>query len=511
MPRKTTVGALIVLMTASLTAQSGHLGTVHFPTSGSAEAQHHFVEGVLYLHSFEFEDAAEEFVKAQQLDPDFAMAYWGESMTHNHPLWRQVDVEAGRAVLARLGATPQQRLAKAPTAREKDFLRALDALYGEGDKAARDRAYHDVMEKMYERYPDDQEVAAFYALSILGLTNGTRDFRNYMKAASIVEEVFAANPKHPGAAHYLIHSYDDPIHAPLGLRAARVYNTIAPSASHAQHMISHIYVALGRWEESVRANETAWEVSMQRVRRKNRDISEADFHSFGWLHYAYLQQGRYREAHKMIDTVVDARRHTASPRLSYSRMRAGQVVEGRDPNVSLPPSTGNFTDRFADAWIAIEKGDLDAAREAIAGMEARRDTDRAVRKQVEGLVLLEEKRPAEALAALKESTALEDASPLSFGPPYPIKPTHELLGEVLLQLDRPAEARSEFEKALERAPRRALSLLGLARSAARSGDAETATEAYTELASVWEKADSDVEELKEVREALRAAAPSGGR
>ncbi len=312
--------ATALLFVAQSTAQSGNLGKIDFPTSGSAEAQEHFLEGVLYLHNFEFDDAREEFRKAQEIDPGFAMAYWGEAVTYNHPLWRRVDVEAARETLTRLAPTLEGRLAKAPTAREKDFLRTLEALYGPGDKTARDLAYSEALQEMHEEYPEDLDVASFYALSILGLTNGTRDHRNYMRAASVAEEVFARNPEHPGGVHYLIHSYDDPIHAPLGLRAARVYAGIAPTASHAQHMISHIYVALGRWDESSTANETAWSVSQERVKQKGLGMGQLDFHSFSWLHYSYLQQGRYREAEEMLKVV-----ETASQAALAARIESLQV------------------------------------------------------------------------------------------------------------------------------------------------------------------------------------------
>lgn len=205
--------ACLCASAGALSAQEPQLGSVTFPTSGSAAAQERFVEGVLWLHSFEYESAAEAFREAQQLEPDFAMAYWGEAMTYNHSLWQQRDRDAAVAVLERLATTPEARRAKAPTEREKMFLDAVEALWAEGPKAERDTAYYYVMQDLAKEHADDPEAQAFYALSILGLSQAVRVFPSYMRAAAIADELLRLNPDHPGAAHYLIHSVDDPIHA----------------------------------------------------------------------------------------------------------------------------------------------------------------------------------------------------------------------------------------------------------------------------------------------------------
>ena len=214
-----TVVVLGLLATPS--SADDRLGRISFPNSGSAAAQPHFIRGVLLLHSFEFDDAAEAFREARRVDPGFALAYWGEALTHNHPLWRYQNRDAALKVLAELGATPEARRAKAPTPREQAYLATLDALYGEGDKAARDRAYAAALEKLSAANPDDDEAKAFHALAILGTNVERRDFAADMRAAALVEDVFIRNQEHPGALHYMIHAYDNPMHAPLGLRAAR--------------------------------------------------------------------------------------------------------------------------------------------------------------------------------------------------------------------------------------------------------------------------------------------------
>jgi len=230
---------LVVASAAPLHAQDLRLGTIDFPNSGAPAAQHAFIQGVLLLHSFEFEDAATEFQQAQKADPTFALAYWGEAMTYNHPLWKEQDGDAARAALARYASTAEAREARAPTERERGFMQAVDALYGRGDKTERDARYMERMKQLSAAYPKDLEAKAFYALSIVGTKNGDRDFATYERAAEVAKEVFAANPRHPGAAHYIIHSYDDPVHAHLGLEAARAYSDIAPDAAHAQHMAAH--------------------------------------------------------------------------------------------------------------------------------------------------------------------------------------------------------------------------------------------------------------------------------
>jgi hypothetical protein len=517
-------------------AQTGQLGKIDFPTSGAPAAQAEFIRGALLLHSFEYEDAREAFQRAEKLDRNFAMAYWGEAMTFNHPLWMERNADAARAALAKLAPTPEARLAKAPTEREKGYLRAVEALYADGDKASRDLAYAQAMRELHERFPTDENAACFYALSLLGQTEGVRDFRIYMRAAAILEEIFAKYPEHPGAIHYLIHCYDDPTHAPLGVRAARVYAQIAPAASHAQHMISHIYIALGDWNAVVAANEKAVAVSEDRLRRRGEPLSGRSHHALHWLEYAYLQQGRFREARAKLETMAeDARKNgSAGNRSYYATMRAGYIVETQDPS-NAPPSLGGSAsamDLFGTGWNAVLAGDLEGARKALAEMNslpqsgsspggymaqmnmggagAPRDATvaRILRDELEAGILLKESKEAEAQALLEKAAAAEDGLSFEFGPPEIVKPTHELLGELLLQSRRPAEARKQFELALSRAPRRSLSLLGAARAAAQSGDAAAAQRLYAELREIWRNADAGLPGLQEANRSLASARTS---
>ncbi len=479
---------------ASARADGPDLGRIDFKTSGSPEAQAHFLRGALLLHSFEYPDAAEEFRKAEAAEPGFAMAYWGEAMTHNHPLWMEQDREAAVKCLERLAPTREARRAKAPTEREKLYLDAVEALYGAGDRAARDAAYAEGMRRLHERFPEDLDASAFYALSLIGATEGKRDYAVYMKAAAIVEEVFAKNPEHPGAAHYLIHCYDDPVHAPLGMRAARVYARIAPSAVHALHMPSHIFFASGMWEEAVASNEASWKASVDRAERLKLPASDHSFHALSWLEYAYLQLGRRKDARRTLSAMeADAKASpTGRTRDSLSAMRATWIVETGDCSQDvLPPTDASAPrDSFVRGLCALASGDRSGAAKALEAMKAkapaspeggehahgvsmsgpysgriRRDVSEILAAELEAKIAFASGETDRALALVREAAAAEDAMTFEFGPPNVIKPAHELSGELLLELNRPAEAQAEFTAALAKAPGRLLSLRGFEASA----------------------------------------------
>lgn len=504
-------------------AQAADLGRVDFPTSGKPEAQADFLRGVAALHSFWYDEAADAFRDAQKADPGFALAYWGEAMTYNHPIWGEQDLEAARAALA--------RAAKAPTDREKAWLAAVEALYGEGEKPQRDRAYAGAMRALHERFPEDLEAASFYALSLIGpaLTSGKtgpdRD-RDLMKAAGVLEELFDRNPEHPGVLHYLIHAYDDPVHAPLGLRAARTYSKVAPSAHHALHMPSHIFLQLGQWPETSACNEASWAASVDWVKRRNLPLEKRDFHSLSWLAYSYEQQGRLRKAEEVLEIARQAARASDSPRIASALegMEARQRIETRtwQPAKAVPAQgakaeeahcgmahpRGDGAALLAQGLGAARSGDLAAAEEAAAALHAlnegkaddyRAAPGRIMEKEVSAVVLLAKGKQDEALALLREAADLEARMPPPSGPPDPIKPAPELYGEVLLKVGKAAEAAQQFQASLLRMPNRAASLLGAARAAARMGDKEAARRHYAALAEVWKDADPTLPDLAEVR------------
>ena len=461
------------------------LGEIHFPTSGSPKAQRHFLRGVLLLHNFEYDDAQAAFQKAQKVDPDFAMAYWGEAMTLNHPLWGEQYLDEARDVLTRLGSDEEAQLVKAPTEREKGYLGAIQALYGEGEKVMRDLAYAERMHVLHERFPKDQDAAAFYALALLGTAQGERDPKTYLQAASIAESVFQQNPQHPGAVHYMIHAYDDPEHAFLGLRAARTYAQIAPAAPHAQHMPSHIFMALGMWDDVVKANEISWAVSEKRRKQKGWGVGERSYHTLYWLMYAYLQQERVDDARRLLNMV---REDTAQVDSRYVKgylasMRATFMVESQEWDVSGIEAdrsglrfSGVTSELFAIGLSGFKTHRLEITRRAVTKLREQLDSApgtlsssqvlpaRVMKKQLSALLLAAEGKDDPSLALLKETTTLEDTIPFDYGPPFPVKPTHELYGEMLLESGRINSARAQFNLALARAPKRGLSLKGLADS-----------------------------------------------
>jgi tetratricopeptide (TPR) repeat protein len=398
----------------------------------------------------------------------------------------------------------------------------VQTLYGSGSKQARDLAYRDTMAGMHSDYPDDLEVAAFYALSILGSVY-ERDYRTYMQAAAVAEEVFAQQPQHPGAAHYLIHSYDDQVHAPLGLRAARAYTKIAPSASHAQHMVSHIYTSLGLWDEVVEANRTAVHVSEESMLRAGRSGHMRSKHALHWLEYALLQQGRFDEA---VETLrVMGEDIEALPDLQNVRhsamMRASFAVEAPLTDSPLAPLGEieaplyyQVVDDFASAWSMIADGSLANARQAHARMQRRiegakvlsveeglHEDDSAtsaddylmadiIARQIEALLAFHAGNTGRALKLLGQALEDETGRPPYYGPPHIPKPSDELMGEMLLALERPVEAAAMFEESLARHTSRTLSLLGLARAREAAGDQEAA-ETWSQLDAQW-RGDLDV-------------------
>ena len=458
------------------------------------------------------------------------MAYWGEAMTFNHPVWMEQDRDAAVTALKKLGATPQERVAKAATQREKDYVQAVEILYGDGEKNQRDFDYADAMRALHEKYPDDPEASLFYALSLLGTAHEGRDYTIYMRAAAILEGVFHDHPNHPGAAHYLIHCYDDPVHAPLGLRPASVYSKIAPAAAHAQHMISHIYMALGMWDEVVSANEIAVKKANDDSVRRGKPTSGCG-HYNEWLLYGYLQQGRLNDAKNLVnacrETVVNRAAAPQKPAMpgmrnpafylpsSFVSMWGRYVLDTEEWKGEVAGWTAPMGDsanplmtrHYIEGIAAAEQNQWDAARAALesvkkdAPMAGKEMIDAGmpeasfkmvtdiIEDQLNGLILLGEGKSDQAVSMLKEAAKMEEAMPFAFGPPEIDKPSGELLGEVLLKLKRPKEAYPEFQAALARAPRRTALLLGLAHSAEQSGNQKAAEDAYAQLRQIWRHAD----------------------
>ena len=511
--------ALIVAVLLALPARSGaqgtthqhdasappltrdKLGTIHFPTSATGAAQADFLEGVLYLHSFEYESARAAFRRAQQQSPGFAMAYWGDAETWNHPVWNQRAADSARAALARLAPTVTERAAKAPTAREKAWLNTVEVLYGEGPKPTRDSLYLRSIEALVAAYPDD-ESRTFLALAWLGLNQGDRRVSDYMKAGAIAQQILAHSPDHPGAAHFVIHAFDDPDHAVLGLDAARAYSGIAPAAAHAQHMTTHIFLALGMWPENNAQNR----IALDATRGRSGHYAE-------WLAYGFEQQGRYREAKALVDTARAAvGRAGWGLGRSLPIMRAAYIVERGDWAIASDRALIEGRETFlpnaaVDAWLyamgAALRHDAAAASAGIArlrdieGEQSMETRGSAADRQVTTtLVRLAESADAagrgdttRALALLVAAQATLDSAPVAFGPPTTPMLVGEYRAELLLGASRAREAMVALQGALKANPGRSRTLALLVRSASAAGDAAVAAQARTLLARNWAKAD----------------------
>ncbi len=515
---------VICFLVISVTAQESQLGRVEFPTSGSPKAQAHFLRGLAALHSFWYEEAAEAFRDSTKADPDFMMGYWGEAMTHNHPLWSEQDVTAARLVLAKIKDTPKL------TERERAYLNAVKVLFGDGDKRARDTAYSAAMEKIYQAYPDDLDAAAFYSLSLLGLVRGEdKSYRLQARAGAIALDVYQKNPNHPGAAHYIIHAFDDPEHAILALPAARRYASIAPEAHHARHMPSHIFLQLGMWPEAAASNEAAWESSDAWMKRKNLSVNVRDYHSLHWLLYAYLQQGRYKKAEELLalmkkvmsESTYDNKLRPGYYENNWANMAAAFIVETERWNLAseLFPAAkpaaeqtasngGHGSSHGATVRTSMASQNLPIfirglASAVNASAEQVPSIGLVNKLEVEALNASMKKDHATAIDLMKKATAQEEQMGTPYGPPSLIKPSHELFGEILLRAGQPKEAAEKFQIALLRQPNRARSLLGLARAAAQSGDTATARATYTKLLDQWKQADANLPELREARDYLK--------
>lgn len=509
------------------------LGSLSFETSCSPAATAQFMEGLGWLHSFEYEDAEHSFSKAAETDPGCAIANWGVAMSYYHPLWvppTPAELQKGRAAIAKATAIG------AKSQRERDYIGALDAFYRDSDRVGhKDRAlaYLSAMEQLHIRYPDDREAGIFYALTLIaaGTLDKDPEFTREKQAAAILNAVLMANPAHPGVAHYLIHNFDYPPLANLALPAARRYASIAPVSAHAQHMPSHIFTRLGLWNEAIQSN-LASEAAAKAMAsgRGFHGASREQLHAMDYLAYAYLQSGRDSEAQGVLSelnamTKVDepifsvAYAATAIPaRLLLERRRwreaAGLELPG---NVRTLAPLDDF--KWAEAHIHFaramggarggnpalaraELGKLAALEQALVVPPGTYDWRKPVaieRQTAEAWLANAEGRPDEAVHLMRAAADLDDATEKHPVTPGSILPAREQLGELLLDLGRPSEALAEYEASLKRAPRRLAGLYGAAKAAKLAGDNGKAAHYFAELAEVTKAGDGELLEVKEAR------------
>jgi Tfp pilus assembly protein PilF len=485
-------------------AEFDQIGTFDFPTSGSPAAQEHFLKGVGYLHSFGMTQAQGEFRKAQEIQPDFAMAYWGEAFTYQHPFFGQKSDQPGAALL-RLGATSEARLAKAPTEREKGFLRAAEAYaLTPGGMTERRIAWMSAMADLHAQFPDDDEVKAFYAAALLaGATASPADSdRINMRAGAIALELFRENGDHPGAAHYVIHAFDDPLHAPIALAAAEKYATIAPAVSHARHMPTHIFIQHGMWDKVSVWNHSAFQAGLD-LWQPGDPVGDLN-HSSDWGQYGDLQLGDLKASQEWIAKAADVLKNNPGDRRSMATlktMQARHIIESKQWQTRALAEELSADELLGLGLSAANLGKLTLANQVVdqlAALAAKSPNDEQlalIHLEVAALTLHKESMTSstvdvakrqEAITLVQSAIALRQSQRAPNGAASPLKPVHELAGEMMFEMGRFDDAAEYFETSLLRLPGRPWSLLGAAQSYAELGDSLNAASHYSALLTVWQ-------------------------
>jgi hypothetical protein len=492
------------------------IGTVSFSSSCNAAAQPQFNRAVALLHSFEFGRAIDAFGVTLKSDPSCAMAEWGIALSRwSNPFAPGIrpatQLQPGREAV-------QRALALAPkTDRERAYVDAVSRLYldfEKTDQPSRVIAYRDAMAKLAATYSTDTEARIFYALSIAAAASpNDKTFAEQLKAGAILEQLIAAQPNHPGLAHYIIHSYDFPPLADRALAAARRYAAIAPAAPHALHTPSHTFTRLGYWQDSIDTNIKSGEVA-----KRERSVAE-ELHTMDYRVYAYLQTGQDRSARQLLDSLPEVQSRfnpdaTGSAAPGSAGLFALAAIPARyalergawadavklEPRPTKYPYTEALT-WYARALGAARIGDAATVRTSIdrlqeiqqqlAGAQERYWAEQAEiqRRAATAWLAFAEHREADALAQMEEAATLEDATEKAAVTPGPLVPARELLGEMLLLVKRPAAAQQAFEATLKREPNRFRALHGAARAASLAGDRAAATRYYGQLVKISTRAD----------------------
>jgi hypothetical protein len=489
------------LATASVTfsQQADKLGKVEFPNSCNPAVQEKLLRGVAMLHSFYYSATQKAFEEVAAQDNSCAIAAWGyASILMLNPL-------AGTGASPKGAQDAQAAIDKgrkmgAKTQRERDYLEAVAAYYedfGKKTEGARQLARAKAYEALAAKYPDDDEAQIFYAVYLAATQlPSDQSYSAYRKAAGILENQFVKHPNHPGVAHYLIHSYDAAPIAAQGVPAARRYAEIAPDAPHALHMPSHIFTRVGAWADSAATNRRSATVA-----KKSNEPDQA-LHAMDYMTYAYLQLARDGEARKILEEArtVDANLPAATAPYALAAMPARYVVERGTwreaaqlrPAPSKYPYTEAMT-HFARALGAARSGDPDTAQKDVDRITNLRDDLKAVKNdywanEVEVMrlsslawIALAQKKDNEALGLMRQAAEIEDKSEKHIVTPGRLLPARELLGDMLMDLKRPAEALPEYEASQLREPNRYRGLYGAGQAAAQSGNSNKARQYFSKL------------------------------
>jgi tetratricopeptide (TPR) repeat protein len=489
----------------ALTAEE--VGAVQFPTSCSKNVGESFNRAVALLHSFQYERARQAFGEIASQDPQCAMAQWGIAMSHYHGLWDNGDMGAGHDALGHA----QQIAAANPktTPREKAYIDALAEIYGDSnDKAARAQFFEQKMAAVQEAYPEDGEAAIFHALT-LAITAPKTDktFANQRKCGEILEPIFARQPHHPGAAHYIIHCYDNPVLAGKGLGAARMYAKIAPASAHAHHMPSHIFTRVGSWNESVNSNLRSAELAAKDEGASiNGEARDQRLHAMDYLAYAYLQSGRVKQAKAVLDemnSLKPANGLTLTGSYALAAIPARYALElGNWQQASALQVRGEGVSwAQAISWMAIgvgsaRSGNLDRASQAEQTLASLRDAIakqkdlywsnqvEVQRREVASWIAEKNGKSSHAIGLMRSAADLEESMDKHAVTPGAVIPAREMLAELLLLENHPQESLAEYQAVLRVAPNRFNALYGAANSAEAAGSPNAASEYFRKLTGI---------------------------
>lgn len=491
-----------------------------------------FEEGLLLMHNFEYDDALTAFEAATAADSTEVMTHWGEAMCHYKALWRLQNTEKGKEIMERLGATKEERLAAINDPIEKSFWEGLEIMYGEGEFDDRNKMLSQHMATLHQQYPDHQEIAVFYALSLIWSTeeygNGSDDLR---LAASIADQVIAVNPLHPGALHYKIHALDGPTSAADAKDAADAYAQVAADASHALHMPSHIYLAMGDWDGVVNSNQVSYDASVKRMMDKDLKDGDRGYHAYAWLHYGLLQQGRYVEAEQLLVDMLDyvPNDPTKGARGYLVGMQSRQLAEqgsisetiaiDTDVKVSDIGITAKSMRSFLRAQLAYDDGDIsvlddeanwlmgqreiaaqqvsgDGIALCAAGTSRYAPTENSIMStdvvinQIQAMKASLNDRADLFEAHMQRAIEMEYNTDFPAGPPRITQPSFEQYGEWLIAQGKYREALEQFDHCLERMPKRSRSLKGKMTALEALDLEEEAQAIHHELEEIMMKADS---------------------
>ena len=518
-------------------ATTEQLGTVAFATSCNAAAQPRFNRGVALLHSFEFGRASAAFTAVLEADPSCAMAEWGIALSGwSNPF--VVNIRPAAAVKQGRDGVERARTPGPKTDRERAYVDAVSQLYAGAetiDQRTRVLAYRDAMAKIASTYPADSEAAIFHALAISAAAAASPVDRSYaepLKAGAILEKLIAAQPDHPGLAHYIIHSYDYPALADRALEAARRYAKIAPDSPHARHMPSHTFTRVGYWQESIDAN-----VASGTVARRDGVVGE-ELHSMDYRTYAYLQTGQDAQARAMVDALPEVTwrfnpNGVASAAPNSAAFFAVAAIPARyalergawaeaaalEPRASSYPYTEalTYTARAIGAAhtgnTAVIKASIDALQRITETLSAQHETYWAEQTEIQrreggAWLAMVEGRKADAVAAMRAAAEMEDRTEKAAVTPGPLAPARELLGEMLLHVNQPVEALKEFEATLKKEPNRFRAVYGAAKAASLTANRAKARTYYAQLVKICERGDTlGRPELIEARKLLKSPVP----